>query len=155
MPVPLLKNVPVVPTLTRVPEGRLEARRWLLLGLAALMLSIVTAGSLMTPYYKGIFHTHGRFHAWIHVVAFGMLAFVAVGSVRSTLARISMAIACFLFGYGIEVLEAANYNAAIEWHDVLTDALGIVFATALALLVSRWLSKPERNVQSGATFKAT
>ena len=109
------------------------------------MLVAVTAGSLMTPHYKGVFHTHGRFHGWIHVVAFGMLAFVAVGSVRSTPARIFVATGCFVFGYGIEVLEAANYNAAIEWHDVLTDALGIAFATVLALLLSRRLENRERT----------
>lgn len=139
MPTPLLKNVPVVPTLPNVPVRRRGTLRhsWLLLGLAAFMLIAVTAGSLMTPHYKGVFHTHGRFHAWIHVVAFGMLAFVAVRSVRSTPARIFVAIGCFVFGYGIEVLEATNSNAAIEWHDVLTDALGIVFATVLALLFSR------------------
>lgn len=89
----------------------------------------------MPTQYKTALHTRGRFHSWMHVLAFGAVAFVAARSTRSTPARLWMFFGLLAFGFATEVLEHTTYHAALEWRDVLVDSIGISVATLLAMLL--------------------
>lgn len=120
----------------RLPRG--VSRESLVLGVfTVLLVAAVLAGSLLPPHYKAVLHTRGRFHSWLHVISFGALAFVAARTTRSTMVRALLFLGALAFGFGIEVVEHITYRAAVEWRDVLADAIGISVATLLALLLDR------------------
>ena len=112
-----------------------RSRDWLPFVIAVLLFVAMAAGSLLPPQYKTVLHTHGRFHSWIHVAAFGLLAFVTVRGVRSSRTQFLAFAGCLAFGWAIEVLEFLTYHALFEWRDCFTDAVGVTFATLLALLL--------------------
>lgn len=107
----------------------------ILIVLTVLMMAAVFTGSLLPTHYKVALHTRGRLHSWVHVLAFGALAFVAARSTRSTPARLGLFAGALTLGFAIEVLEHVAYHAALEWRDVLVDAIGISVATLCALLL--------------------
>ena len=128
------------PTLYAMPAPLSRGSRRqsvILLFVAILMTAGVFAGSLLPMQYKAVLHTHGRLHSWIHLFVFGALAFVAARSTRSAPLRLAFFAAALAFGFAVEVTEHITYHGALEWRDVLVDAIGISVATLLALLLDR------------------
>ena len=116
-------------------QGRNERRgRWLVFALVGMMVILMAAGSMLPPHYKAVLHTHGRFHSLLHVAAFGVLAFMAMGSTLSSRGRLLTFAGCLVFGTLIEIVEWLTFHGAFEWHDVVADALGITFASLVAVL---------------------
>jgi VanZ family protein len=88
--------------------------------------------SLLPIEDKSALHTRGRFHSLGHLLIFGLLAYVAAKTTRSMRTRILLFAGVVLFGFVVELVEHLLYGTAMEWKDVLVDALGVTVGTVLA-----------------------
>ena len=66
-------------------------------------------------------------HQVAHFLGFGSLAFLAtVGFGNPVRTSLWPAVACFLFGFAIELSQHLQNRKPIEWYDVRDDAVGIL-----------------------------
>ena len=86
---------------------------------------------------KRALHTEGRLHVSLHLAVFALVSFVAFHAARSRAARIAAFAGAVLFGFLIEEGEHLIYGGAMEWKDVLTDTMGVIVGTLLAVLSAR------------------
>ena len=125
------------------PPDRIK-KRAIFGALACVVVLAVTILSFLPGRDKHALHTRGRFHSLGHLLAFSIVALLAVRISRSALMRILVFIGSLLFGLGIESAEHLVYHNLLEWKDVLVDALGVIAGTLIGLLTtpkktfSRW-----------------
>jgi hypothetical protein len=80
----------------------------------------------------------GLAHHIVHLLAFGVLAFLATaGFGNPGRFSLSPAAASLLLGFAIEFIQHWQNRAPIEWHDVRDDAIGILAFTSFCHLVYR------------------
>ena len=126
----------------------MEPARKPILG-SLLALSVVVAcvafGSFLPVRGKRALHTEGRLHVSLHMTIFALVAFVAFRAARSRTTRIAAFAGAVLFGFLIEEGEHLVYGAAMEWKDVLTDTVGVVAGTLLALVTASRRERPRQE----------
>ena len=122
----------IEPSLTKAAVRR---RRWIFSLLSCLGVLAIVVVSFLPVRDKSSLHTRGRLHSPGHLVAFGLVAFLIGGSVRSPRARVVLAVVMVLLGFGVELGEYLTFKAPLEWKDVLMDVVGIAGGTLLALAV--------------------
>ena len=111
-------------------------KRAIFAALACVVVLAVTILSFLPGRDKHALHTTGRFHSFGHLLAFSIVALLAIKISRSVLARILVFIGSLLFGFGIESAEHLVYHNLLEWKDVLVDALGVIGGTLIGLLTA-------------------
>jgi hypothetical protein len=93
----------------------------------ALLLAI---GSLQPARPSGLHAS--ALHPLIHIVSFVVLYLLSrsafPGRLWPTVAG------CVLFGLSLELAQSALYHFAIEWPDVMTDALGVCIGSLVGAL---------------------
>ena len=94
-------------------------------------MTLVAAVSLTPLDVKVVLRTAGRWHNPIHLVVFFLTAMMLFVNAPTSSARTMRALILTLFCFILEVLEAVIYHNAIEWRDVLMDAMGVFCALAL------------------------
>jgi hypothetical protein len=117
--------------------------------LSLLVASIVVAGvsfvSFLPVRGKRALHTEGHLHVGLHFVAFSLVGFVFFRVARSRTARIAAFAGAVLFGFLIEEGEHLIYGGGMEWKDVLTDAIGVLAGTLLAVLFASRSRRPDQG----------
>jgi uncharacterized membrane protein YidH (DUF202 family) len=111
--------------------GKRKITSLVLAGVVALAVSIV---SFLPLADKERLHSKGRLHSWGHLAVFLVVGFVAARTVNSFWARTAVFTGAILFGFAIEVGEHLAFRGALEWKDVLVDALGVIAGTLLAIV---------------------
>ena len=115
-------------------------KRAIFAALACVVVLAVTILSFLPGREKHALHTTGRFHSFGHLLAFSIVALLAVRISRSVLVRILVFIGSLLFGFGIESAEHL-----LEWKDVLVDAFGVIGGTLIGLLTAPKETDSEGN----------
>ncbi len=82
---------------------------------------------------KKMLHTHGQYHSWLHLAAFGVIGFMLVRGGRNDMQRRWFFIAAMVMGFAIEVGEHLVFHSRLEWKDVFMDVTGAVGGTLAAL----------------------
>jgi hypothetical protein len=113
---------------------RLSARRSIFTALTCLVVAAVAVLSFLPGEDKHVLHTRGRFHSWGHLLAFATVAFFMAGTTRTMRGRVLFFIVALVFGFGIEIGEHFLFQSALEWKDVLVDALGVICGTVAAMV---------------------
>lgn len=108
-------------------------RKMTSLVLAGVVAAAVLAVSFLPEQDKRRLHSGGRLHSWGHLIVFSVVGYVASRAAHSPLGRFVALGLAALFGFAVELGEHLVYGSALEWKDVLVDALGVV---AGALLVA-------------------
>ena len=80
-------------------------------------------------------HTHGRFHAYGHFAAFLLTVMVLLRAVRHPRGRVLMVAGLAGLACAVEYVQALHDGYGVEWHDVVTDLLGISGGTMLVALI--------------------
>ena len=103
--------------------------------LQAAMVIALVAGSLLPRALKGVTHTNGTPHRFVHMLAFAVTGGLT-GLVSRSCARPALLIA---LGFALEIAQHLFYGGPFEWGDVRDDTAGVVTGLALvAVLVNRW-----------------
>ena len=110
---------------------------WLML----LWASLTVVASLQPLRIRPLAYGHGL-HSVAHVVAFGVLAGLAVLCAKPGFRSFAVG-ACILLGALLESIQSALYGSAMEWSDLRDDALGAVVFSVLATIVLRVSCVPE------------
>lgn len=97
----------------------------------SLFLAIAVISSLPTQ-DKFVLHTQGRLHPWLHVLAFGVLTFALVSSVKSSSLRVVIVMLMLTFGWGTEFVEHLRDKWPVETRDVLLDGVGVLLGAVVA-----------------------
>jgi hypothetical protein len=100
----------------------------------------VTYGSLQ-PRRPDIFRG-GLAHSLTHIVCFGILSLLANVAFLRGRRLVGIAIAAWLFGFSLEVLQHFIYHRAFEWSDIRDDGVGIALGIS-ALVFALGRSWPE------------
>jgi hypothetical protein len=72
-----------------------------------------------------------------HVLYFGILTLLANALRSRHRWWIWTALACWLFGVGLEVLQHLIYRTALEWGDIRDDGIGVVLGLSILALMLR------------------
>lgn len=82
-------------------------------------------------------HSHGMLHPWIHLVLFGMIAWMGARAVRFGAPQVLVLFAVVALGLGTEWVEYWYHSAPLEDLDVVLDAVGAVIGAAVAMVQAR------------------
>lgn len=92
---------------------------------------LLLAASFLPGEVKVQLHMRGPFHAWGHVYAFAMVL-LAFGPTLYRAGRRWLAAGGMVFlAFGIEFCQARQSWAAVEWADLLCDAVGTLAAVLI------------------------
>ena len=105
-------------------------RAWWRVAFTLIWFACLVLGSLLPLSVKASLHTHGRLHLPLHFAVFALSGVLLFKSTRSARARILLALALVIMGFGLEELQVAIYPIAFEWRDFAADTCG-VFAVLL------------------------
>ena len=119
------------------PGGDSVKRSTIPLALVCVVVAAVAIVSFLPGADKRALHTTGRLHSLGHLVAFSVVGYVAGRTTRSLWVRVLVFIGALIFGLGIEIAEHLVYHIAVEWKDVLVDAVGVVGGTLFALAIAK------------------
>ncbi len=120
-----------------------SSSRRLLRYLIWIWISCLVFGSLLPFGIKVKIGTTSQLHRPLHIVAFGLTAFLLLVLSTTYRQKITAIVFVFALAFGLELVEwLVNYHptySAFEWRDVLDDSYGIATAAILTgLLRRRW-----------------
>lgn len=96
-------------------------------------LAVVVVVGVM-PQYRYLFQVYGFAHAALHVAVF-CLAFWLIAGQRDRGRYALFGLGLLLTGLGIEGAQSRLYGTALEYSDVLYDAMGIALGISGRLLM--------------------
>ena len=102
-------------------------------GILILAILGVIAASLLPDEDKAALHTQGVLHPWMHLVAFGLVAFLAMASTRSPRGRLILLIGVLVVGWGTEYAEHLMHSSPFEAMDFFADTAGVALGSMLSL----------------------
>jgi len=111
-----------------VDSARDRSYLWPLIVFAIVLT--ITSLQPMRPTISHLSFVHGS----LHVLAFGLLGVLATRTGFGIRQQLWIALACLLFGLGIETCQHFLGAHQMEWNDVANDGLGI-FAVGLVRAV--------------------
>jgi len=100
-------------------------------------LALLIAGSLQPARPSPV----KALHRPIHYVAFAGATLLLFSLSRTRRREIQGALAIFLLGFSLELLQHLIYRNHLEWRDVADDGLAILLAFAVCRLTGSWKPK--------------
>jgi hypothetical protein len=76
-------------------------------------------------------------HGLAHVLAFALIMFLFCLRFPNRRYQFVTGFAIFLWGFSLECLQHLIYRHSIEWHDVFSNALGVLVALLFCDLILR------------------
>ena len=112
----------------------------------ALLLTIAVAIAAALPEHdRSALHTRGALHESVHVMAFGLIAWLSAWSTPSVAKRVGLCVAIILLGCATEYTESFLYHGTLEWTDMVLDAMGAVAGAGLGALTAPRERVPVRH----------
>ena len=102
-------------------------------GILILAILGIIAASLLPDQDKAALHTQGLLHPWMHLVAFGVAAFLAMASARSQRVRLGLLVGILVVGWGTEYAEHLMHSSPFEAMDLFADSAGAILGSMLSL----------------------
>ncbi|RXH57605.1 hypothetical protein [Granulicella sibirica] len=128
---------------TNAPKSRSSRVPFILLG--CVLFPALIFLSFLPESGKSTLHTMGRFHSLGHVLAFTVVAYVAGRASWSRQVSLVLFFVAILSGLAIEVGEHLIYGSSLEWLDIVTDSIGVLLGTILALPKARGIQQSSRR----------
>jgi hypothetical protein len=120
---------------------RAATSRTVLQTVTAVWIALLVAGSLQPARPRIVRGVHRE----IHWVAFAGAAFLLSSLSASRRKEILGALAIFLLGISLEVLQHLIYRHGMEWWDIGDDGLAVLVAVALYHLTGAWKPRPDSS----------
>jgi hypothetical protein len=101
-------------------------------------LTVLIVGSLQPARPRPV----RALHRPIHYVAFAGVALLLFALSRTRRSEILGALAIFVLGFSLELLQHLVYRNPLEWRDITDGALAVLLALALYRLTRAWKPRP-------------